>query len=478
MSVFIRQHLLLVGGHLCFFVLLVFAALFHLERTLYIDTAYQLFDLINTGDIHIPMSRYSVFLVKFPAWVALKCGASLSGILMSYSVGIVVVFYVVYIVCAHVFRQPVAALGILLTTVITVRWSWYHPMTETHQALVYCCLLWGWLFYEPTSGLPKAGVKWSLSAVFAALAFYAHPVAIFPLLFTIGFWATEKKQWRKIMPYALGTMLIGLALIKMALSGSGSYEGNYFSRSLTVFSHLPDVFDAFCWTIIVQNFGSLYCWPFTALLFLPVIFIFNRSWKRMAYTFAGILGMYLIVSVTFDGDDIIMMEKSLMPVGYFIFLPLLYECYLAGKQKKRILVSLAGLWMGVTVIVSLVLIAKHHTVMEKRFHYMDQLVEHVKDQPGRKFMLPEGHYPKYSVNIGWAYGFETLMYTSLKDKKEGRTFYITKADTSDYPWHRPDFFLAPVFSRVKRVHELNPDYFTLPVEPYTLITDTIGRPVR
>ena len=77
----------IIFGHLGMLVLLLYSGIYYLERTLFIDTAYQLFNVMNFEQMFVSVGRYSDYIVKAPAWIAVESGASVKGVLMTFSIG-------------------------------------------------------------------------------------------------------------------------------------------------------------------------------------------------------------------------------------------------------------------------------------------------------------------------------------------------------------------------------------------------------
>ena len=142
-------------GHIGFWILLLLSVLFYKERILFNDTVFQFFKIVNFEKFNIEAMRYSTVITQIPVLIALKLNNGLRTLLMIYSISFVVVYYMVFILCIHVLKNPAAGIAILFSLIICITESFFHPCTETHQAIVYSILLYAILQYNFN---PKWGI--------------------------------------------------------------------------------------------------------------------------------------------------------------------------------------------------------------------------------------------------------------------------------------------------------------------------------
>ena len=76
-------------GHVVFGVLLVFAVVWAYARVFYIDSAYQLFDIINTGTFSVNDGRYAMVISQLLPLLCLKLHLPLPVIAVAYSLSFV-----------------------------------------------------------------------------------------------------------------------------------------------------------------------------------------------------------------------------------------------------------------------------------------------------------------------------------------------------------------------------------------------------
>ena len=103
--------LLYIIGMISWLTFLLMSICFYQERTLFTDAAYQLFQLIQSGEMQPPHQRFGNYLVQIFPWVALKGGASLSTILLAFSISYPIVLWAQWLILWHGFRRPDLAMA-------------------------------------------------------------------------------------------------------------------------------------------------------------------------------------------------------------------------------------------------------------------------------------------------------------------------------------------------------------------------------
>lgn len=197
----------------CFVLSLMFAQ----ERILNTDSSAFFFNLVNSEWPSVAEQRYSAAIPQFLPYVFLKLGASLKTILYVFSASYIVLYALVFCLIQFVLVQAKAAIALVLSLLLGVAHSFYHPVTETHQAIA-----WSILFYA-CLGSNQTKIKVILLGVLSfTLAIFSHPAAVFMLAFSLAWHIIETRTFRKIIPY-LG--ILGLAIFSVLRSKLN--EGNY-----------------------------------------------------------------------------------------------------------------------------------------------------------------------------------------------------------------------------------------------------------
>ena len=143
-----KERFISILGHLSFLILLVLSIVYAVERNLYADSAYYIFNIVNTGWFDIEHSRYSAFLTQLLPVAFVNMGLSLKMVLYAYSISFILLFYGIWLIINYALKDPYSGIALILLLVLPVRENFFKPVTELHQALAWSVLLFSWLNKE------------------------------------------------------------------------------------------------------------------------------------------------------------------------------------------------------------------------------------------------------------------------------------------------------------------------------------------
>ena len=138
----------LLIGHLSFIILFLLSFIFFRERILFADTAFQFFKIVNFEKINIEASRYGAVLPQIPVLLSMKLGVSLKWLTIIYSGSFILLYYLVFLGCAYWLKNVPAALAVIIVLILCISQSFFHPVTETHQSLVFSILAYAIFYYN------------------------------------------------------------------------------------------------------------------------------------------------------------------------------------------------------------------------------------------------------------------------------------------------------------------------------------------
>lgn len=472
-----RSNIWHVLGHAGMLTLVLYSIIYYQERTLFIDTAYQLFELINFEQLFVSAGRYSDYIVKFPSWLALNLGAGVDGVLMTFSVGITLIYYGVFIICVHLLKNPYAGLAIVLNLIVCMRMSFYHPLSETHQALVYSCLFWAWLYHPlKVERSYEKVIKTIVLLLIVSLAFFAHPVAALLLGFVMIYWILDKKVAKTFLPWVIMAFIVGLALFKMSTTPVDSYEGKFFQNLSGMLNSTIEIFDSHTWEVFIHEFRRLYFSPTLLLLVTLLILLLRKQFiKALGLVFFSV-GTFVVMVVSSPVDSLVMTERSLLPWGFIILFFFVKEV-LSGLQNRAAR-KLGLIFTSLVIIGAFYGLRKTGDYFNDRLNYMGQLIEVAKEEGTDKLLIPLEYVDSHYINVSWAFGYESLMYSIVNDQP-ATTVYIATGPLNHYPYTNEKAFLAPVFSKIKFCEQMNPAYFqvsdTTPYVVYEKLVAFAGR---
>jgi len=454
-------------GHLSFMILFFAAVYFYKERIIFADSAFQFFKIINFGKINVEAFRYGAILPELPVLLAMKLGIGLKLLIIIYSISFIALYYVVFLLSIKIFKNTSAALSIVVILILCIRQSFFHPVTETHQSLVFSVLLFAILQY---SSFRYTLVQILLAFFVILLSFFAHPVALYTLIFIIGYSAIDQKQLKSAKPYILLFLVFGLALAKVLLTDENSYEGKFFSelfKSPAIILGLPHAYST---KFLLGRIFGLYFWVMIFELILIISLILKKEYLKLLWQL-GILGFFLFITLlTYNqGDSDMMMERAFMPLALFVSVPLLTEILRNNNQYRFIKV----MSLTVVILISANRIFAQGKIFRERIRFNQELMAKTAKLPNRKFIIESSELQKHYTTY-WSYSFETLMLSSITANIPTQTIFPAN-DASLLSKYIQDgnannAFLGSDFWLEWGIDNLNHKYFNLSGElPYKIV---------
>lgn len=455
---------LIILGHLSFMALLLASVYFYKERILFADSAFQFFKIVNFEKFNVEAARYGSVLPEIPLLIALKLGLNLKLLTIIYSVSFIGLYYLVFIICVHLLKNPPAGVAVVLTLILCISQSFYHPVTETHQSLVFSVLLFAILQY-PSFRHPAS--SFLLAAAVIVLAFLAHPVAVYPIIFIIGYSAIDRQKLRSPLPYALLLVAGGLAVAKVLLTRGDTYEGKFFSELLNSFSALLTLPDLYSTKFFFTRIPQLYLWVLVMQGVLVVFLIYKKDFLKLSWQAATLLFFMLITLLTYNkGDSDLMMERAFMPLALFVSIPFLKEIVEKDKKYK----ILKFVFLALIMVFSLNRIHDQGMAFKGRTWFSQQMLLKTSEYPGRKIIIESSELQKHQL-IFWSHSFETLILSTITASTPTQTIFPANHpdQLGKYLEGATDVFLGADFWLEWSIYDLNKKYFTLPMDlPYVL----------
>ena len=453
-------------GHLSFLVLLIASVYYYKERILFADSAFQFFKIVNFEKINVEAYRYGAILPELPLLLAMKLGFNLKLLIITYSVSFIALYYIVFLLCIKLLKNIPAALSIVFILIMCVSESFFYPVTETHQSLVFAVLLFAILQY---ASFRYSFIQILLASIVIIISFLTHPVALYPLTFIIGYSAIDKKQLGSIKPYALLGLVIGLAVAKVILTDENSYEGKFFSELLKSPSIILDLPFAYSTKFLIKRIFGLYLWVAIPELILILRLLSKKEYLKLFWQL-GISGFFLIVTLlTYNkGDSDMLMERAFMPLALLVSIPLLKEMLNDNNQYRNI--KLTALIL--IIAVSLNRINTQGNKFRERTRFSQELMAKTAKLPNRKFIIESSELQKHHYTY-WSNSFETLILSSITDNIPTQTIYPANDITplAKYTEDANNVFLGADFWLEWNIDSLNHKYFNLSSElPYAVVT--------
>jgi len=457
------------AGHLIFLGLLILSGCFFIERMLYADTAYYLFQMVNNEKLFIEHHRYSMILLQLLPVMAMKLHLTLKTVILVYSCSIIIVYYSIFCIAVFWLRNYSAGLIMAFILILGVRENFYLPITETHICLVISTLLFAWVSFSDR--FAKKNIinltRYLIAAVIICAGLLSHPVAIFAILFLVVYSITDKQEYKDSKGYILTGMVIILYLLKNFLLRFDSYEEGIISQVHQIKSMLPDLFNLYSAIWFFNHFTSLYLLPSIMLLIVIIYLTINKEClKTLVITF--FIVSYLLISfIAFrQGDSDIMMEKNFMPVNYFVLVPFVNDVIIKSNLRS-ILKTGALLFLIVLCFTGIVRAGSKY---RNRISYIEKILDISAKYEGKKFIITRENIDINDIMIPWAFSVETLIFSSVDSPDSARTIYVAKKnELAGTDIKDKKLFLLVNFWLTYRSDHLNPHYFRIPPGEYRYI---------
>lgn len=455
----------IVLGHLYFLVMLILSLIYYQERMLAMDTAYYTFKVVVYGDFFTGHERTISYLPQILPILAIKMGCSLKTVLIAYSAGFIVFYYVAFLIVVHLLRNPQAGILLALALGLTLRYKFYAPVGEVVLSIVPIAILLAWLSKPNT--VTKSWPAWAdigVGVFLGLLLLGAHPFAIVGTAIGLGFLMIWQKEWQNVRFWITGIVVGALLFWKFALGERNAYEAERANRLGEAWEVLSNLSDYYVSDVVMRYFDTQYAFPLIVLLICLISLIYLRRIGLVLYVlFSSLvaLAVVIVMHAYMSSDIFIMIDGYLAYLGFVWALPIAYHWVSERRMWQFLLV-------GALLIFSLVRIENTKQFFQNRLAYVQQTIDEQTsaEYPKGVAYLTDLNYEK--LWIGWALGVETLMLSSIEGPEHCRTIYLAdRPEDLEGRFDESDLFLSIPFGpeSVKR-EELPKQYFNVPAIPY------------
>ena len=420
---------LLLLGHLFFFGQLLLSLWLYKERLLHFDAANYSFQLIYHEGLYIGHGRWISAPTQLLPLLAIKLGAPLKVILLSYSASFVLFFYLLFLFIVYVLKQSRFGIFLCLVLCLAMRYKFYGPVGEIVLSLGLLALLLAWLNHSHEE-VRRRSLAWRYGwglVLTALVVFTAHPFAAIGCLTMLGFAFLYHARWRDGALWSMTALaLAGYGRKYLQLQKEGSYEAGQMDnleRGSQLLTQLPDLYvtDRILW-----YFETEYAFPFVIFMLALVLLAFNGKWLSAVFLLLAHIILLLAIAVAFSylNDPVyILLDGYLSHLAVIWSLPVVY---LLGRYKQ--------VWAPALVAVLLLfgtdrIYGKRHFFQDREEMLLSMIEQHSTPEQ-RKLLHHIDHFDWPRLWLPWATSIETLMMTSLADPDAAATIY--------YKQHRPD----------------------------------------
>ena len=225
-----------IFGHLFFLVLFIFSFLFYKERHAF-DAAHYLFEIITRNGFFIAHGRLIGCVSQILPLMGVYTNACLKSLMQLYSFGDVLYYYVLFLMAAHILKSEAASISILLILCLTVKFSFYCPVTELLQGMALLPLL-----YEAL--LRSNRFQYTLIPLLLMLIIFSHPLLFILAGFVLIYFIVgqKSKQHLKQNIFLVFTFLM-ITAAKFLLLDKYDYQKSFYPVVFDDYSNLNNITD-------------------------------------------------------------------------------------------------------------------------------------------------------------------------------------------------------------------------------------------
>lgn len=461
-----------ITGHLFFLGMSLLSVYFWKERQAF-DAAHYLYELVDRQFFFIahqrPIGIVSQVLPLIGIWLKLP----LTAVAILYSLGDILWYYLLFLLLAYKFESRRGIISLLLMLSLTVRYSFFCPVTELLQA---GALLPVWMSILDRS----FRFRLPLLIALAALIIFSHPLLFIPLSFCLAWWmfsSTKQQQFlyndrRSLLIVLWGSIAI-ITVLKLLLLDSYDHGKTFYPVVYNDYGYVQ----SFRLDTLLHHLGVVIkAYPALTLVFIAAVLATGlfRRWKSMSLIVVFVVGYMITLSLTHRFDQISnYYERMLLPIpmmlsivaGYLVTITRTFFSRLAGYVGLVMVLLLHCDLLRITAI-----------PYTYRVNYIEEINSASLGLNIRKAIVDENILEQNSFAMsGWSYPIESLILSSYKGRDSSVTLALQhehleriaeqKNTVDRHQWIKWTEFILPVT-------ELNQEYFHLPASPYASLSGT------
>lgn len=408
-----------VVGFIFFSILVYFCWHFYLERMLYTDSAFYLFQVMQGGRFITSLNRYGDYIPQILPLLAYKMDFPLHSILISYSISFILLHYLIFLFVTWVLKNNGAGIAILLASCLAYYHAFYTPLVQLNESIIAAILLWALIHPETPYTSNKERILSTLGAL--ATIFYIsflHPLGIVAVLFVTGIEIVAYRRWKDAHLWIVVLAGAGWYFLKFYVFFRTGYDQQHLiplsvvMRELHNWRHWPSTqyLDDLTW-LHFRNLKWLLILLVVLSLRKGIVFSLFVLFFIMAFT-----GLYLVT--LYRGEAAIYYEDYYCLYGFFAAILFVFLFYHPSRKNLVLVFAIPLLYSGT------VKIYQAHDIYTNRLAYLQRIISKAHEQKEHKCIIDSKCYPYDYAMAEWNVAFETLIYSSLEGKDSTVTAFI------------------------------------------------------
>lgn len=401
------------GGYLVYSAMLILALVFYRERTVFVDIAYHLLQILRADSFAIQNNRYGAMVTQVFPLLAGKLSLPLNWVMMIYSAAFVIYYSFCYYLCGSVLKNYKLALVLLLGQLVLATDTFYWIQSELQQGLAFMMVVFAWL--QKQDNQKPGALSLIVIAAFITFLNFFHPLLIAPVAYGFAFLVlrtpNRRHQWLLIAASAF-FVIVYYAKSKLLVTAYEEQAGKGIDNFGLLFPHYFGIasnrrFLALC----LEKF---YWVPVLSAL-IGLVYLFQKKWLHLLLFTSSMVTFLLLINVSYphSNEQDFYMENFYLPLGFMIAFPLVYDVLpLVKKRNIAVLLGAVILLTGVSRIY-----IKHHTYTTRLNWEKKFLAENID----RKLLVYNREVPMDTLLMTWGTPYEFWL---LSTTEYGRTASI------------------------------------------------------
>jgi hypothetical protein len=440
-----------------FFLLLVGAAVFALERVLFADASFILFRIVNSGSLQIQEQRYGSFITQCVPLFASLLGLPLKTIAVLYSLSFQLFYLAVALMLLYRFREKELAVLMSFYFLLFVSDTWFWMNNEVHQGIAWMFLLFG-----VSSAMRKKKThsvqQTIIFTLLAFLALYTHPLLVFPTSY-LWLFLSSRNNWvytrKQTIFFSAILLLIAASKLYWSNSAASHYDAEKLQgiKDLSFTAAINALHSPLAIEIVRRTITQYWIVP---LLFLSgvIVLAVKKVWGLLLLIISYVLIYLVAICLIFTEFTPFYTESELMPATIFLAAPFVY--FILPRVNGRVeLVLLSAIFL---FRIGAITAAAPKWLTRKEWLF--NTLEAMREQSITKAVIRETEASKKLLLLTWGTPTESLLASALQGENPQRTFVVDQAENFSQRMPPDKRTMIGSFEAIP-FSALNPYYFRL-----------------
>ena len=446
------------------FGLLALLSLFFFEERLYSDSSYYIGRVLMHDSFWVEHNRFVLILSQWLPLIGIKIGLGIKSILILYSLGNIIFFYSVFLICKYYYNNNSSGIIILLLQTLAIVSGFYVPMFELYYAAVLLILF---------SSILKSSDKFTNLIPLGILLVFivtAHLFAVILLILVLSLDFTENrlKKWKHYFSIIIITGVI-IYIKNLYISDYEQGKTDAFWRTLESADYNKEYLKN-----LVDFMAKYYKEVILLLIFIISLFLKEKKYLQATIIFICFFSTLTFLQAAYLGfHRSRYQEQVYFPLAFIVSYPL--GIYFLNDSKKRITQII---YFGVVFIMIYRIggICKRGDYYTQRVEEMKETIRKASENDGNKFII---YYDSFKNDANWSFPIETMLISSYK----GPESTISIGTERDIKFMNNKKDLTPNKFMFRRwellpLKELNTNYYNLDSTNYVFLDSVNFLPTK